>query len=109
MDFIVALNPMDCGDYADAYFSLAEQLEKLLKPSVDLITDKSLSNPYFIESVNEKKTLIYEFRDIAIHENRTFAIPNYYSYVSIPVISHLFTFWKIFFLKGVNKSHASMF
>lgn len=26
---------------------------------VDLVTDKSLSNPYFIESVNQIKVLVY--------------------------------------------------
>jgi predicted nucleotidyltransferase len=46
-------------EYADTYFDLAEKFEKLLNRSVDLVTDKSLSNPYFIESLNQTKTLIY--------------------------------------------------
>ena len=50
---------MDHGTYADSYFYLADIFEKIFKRRVDLITDKSLSNPYFIDSVNKTKVLIY--------------------------------------------------
>lgn len=60
IDFLISFKPMDYGDYADTYFELAEKLENLFRRPVDLITDKSLSNPYFIESVNKTKTLLYE-------------------------------------------------
>ncbi len=59
VDFLISFNPMRYEDYADSYFQLAEELETLLQRSVDLVTDKSLSNPYFIESINQTKTLIY--------------------------------------------------
>jgi uncharacterized protein len=60
VDLLVTFNPMDFGDYADTYFELAENFEKLFNRPVDLITDKSLNNPYFIKSVNQTKTLLYE-------------------------------------------------
>ncbi|MBN1472918.1 MAG: nucleotidyltransferase domain-containing protein [Syntrophaceae bacterium] len=60
IDLIVSFYPMDFGDYADTYFELAESFEKLFKRPVDLITDKSLKNPYFIKSVNQTKILLYE-------------------------------------------------
>lgn len=60
IDLLIAFNAMDFGDYADAYFNIAEELENIFKRPVDLITDKSLSNPYFINSLNKTKTLIYE-------------------------------------------------
>jgi predicted nucleotidyltransferase len=60
IDLLIAFNAMDFGDYADAFFNLAEEFEKMFKRPVDLITDKSLSNPYFIKSLNQTKTLIYE-------------------------------------------------
>ncbi len=60
IDLLISFNPMDYGDYADAYFELAEQLEHIFKRPVDLVTDKSLGNPYFIESINQTKTPIYE-------------------------------------------------
>lgn len=59
IDLLVSLNPMDYGDYADTFFVLAEKFEDLLQRPVDLITDKSLSNPYFIDSINRTKTQIY--------------------------------------------------
>jgi uncharacterized protein len=60
IDLLVSFNPMDHGEYADTYFELAEKFEKLFKRQVDLVTDKSLKNPYFIDSVNQTKTLLYE-------------------------------------------------
>ncbi len=60
IDLLISFNPMDYGDYADTYFEITEELEKILKRPVDLITDKSLGNPYFIESLNQTKTPIYE-------------------------------------------------
>ncbi len=35
------------------------QFEKLFKRPVDLVTEKSLKNPYFINSVNQTKQQIY--------------------------------------------------
>ena len=59
IDLLISFNAMDSGDYADTYFELAEEFEKVFNRSVDLVTEKSLSNPYFIESVNKSKTLLY--------------------------------------------------
>jgi len=59
IDLLISLLPMDYGDYADTYFTIADKFEELFQRPVDLITDKSLSNPYFIESLNQSKTLIY--------------------------------------------------
>ena len=50
---------MDYADYADTYFDLADKFEDLFHRSVDLVTDKSLSNPYFIDSINKTKTILY--------------------------------------------------
>ena len=61
VDLLISFKPMDYGDYADTYFNLAEKFEDLFRRPVDLVTDKSLSNPYFIDSVNQTKTLLYEF------------------------------------------------
>ncbi len=59
IDLLISFLPMDYADYADTYFELAEKLEQILDRPVDLVTDKSLKNPYFINSVNKTKTLIY--------------------------------------------------
>lgn len=51
---------LDPVEYGEHYFELAEQLEELLKRPVDLVTEASLKNPYFIKSLNEKKVALYE-------------------------------------------------
>ena len=61
IDLLICFNPMDYGDYADAYFDLADKFENLFQRLVDLVTDKSLANPYFIDSINQTKTLLYGY------------------------------------------------
>jgi predicted nucleotidyltransferase len=60
LDFLVSFKEMDYMRYTDCYFNLHEGLESILKSPIDLLTDKSLSNPYFISSIEESKMLIYE-------------------------------------------------
>ncbi|MCK4345753.1 MAG: nucleotidyltransferase domain-containing protein [Bacteroidales bacterium] len=59
IDFLVSFQPMDYGDYADNYFKLADKLEELFKRKIDLTTVNSLSNPYFIKSLEKTKTALY--------------------------------------------------
>jgi predicted nucleotidyltransferase len=59
IDLLISFEPMEYGDYADTYFILADKFETLFQRSVDLVTDKSLSNPFFIDSINQTKTLLY--------------------------------------------------
>jgi len=61
VDLLISFKPMDYGDYADTYFNLADKFENLFRRPVDLVTVKSLSNPYFIESINQTKTLLYGY------------------------------------------------
>ena len=59
IDLLISFNKMNYGDYADTYFILADKFEKLFHRPVDLLTEKSLSNPYLIETINKTKTRIY--------------------------------------------------
>ncbi|MCF6223958.1 MAG: nucleotidyltransferase domain-containing protein [Flavobacteriaceae bacterium] len=59
IDLLISFNKLNYGDYADTYFILADKFEKLFHRPVDLLTEKSLSNPYFIKSINKTKTRIY--------------------------------------------------
>jgi len=61
IDLLISFKPMDHADYADTYFELADKFEELFNRPVDLVTDKSLKNPYFIESLNRTKTLLYGY------------------------------------------------
>jgi uncharacterized protein len=45
--------------YGEHYFDLANELETLLNRKVDLLTIKSLKNPYFIKSIDETKVSLY--------------------------------------------------
>ncbi len=60
IDLLISFNPMDHADYADNYFLIADKFEEIFQRRVDLVTDQSLSNPFFIDSVNQTKTKIYE-------------------------------------------------
>jgi len=59
LDFLVDFEPLPTGEYADAYFGLLEGLEKLFGRPVDLVVESAIKNPYFRESVNRTKTLVY--------------------------------------------------
>lgn len=61
IDLLIAFEDnLDPVEYGQHYFDLADQLEELLKRPVDLITEASLKNPYFIKSLNETKIPLYE-------------------------------------------------
>ena len=60
IDLLIAFEePMDYGDYADNFFLLAEEFERLFQRKVDLVTENSLENPFFIKAVNKTKVKIY--------------------------------------------------
>ena len=59
IDILISFKQISFEKYTDNYFDLHEQLEKLFGRKVDLLTDRSLSNPYFIESVDKTKQLLY--------------------------------------------------
>lgn len=61
VDFLVSFDfeNLSLEDYAESYFRLSFQLEDLLKRDVDLITDRSLSNPYFIAELESTKVEVF--------------------------------------------------
>jgi len=60
VDFLVNLqeniDPVEAGENL---WLLEDELKLLLKRKVDLITERSLRNPYFITEINNTKQLIY--------------------------------------------------
>lgn len=60
VDFLVNiqtdLDPVETGGHL---WDLTYELEDLLKRKVDLLTERSLKNPYFIKQLNETKFPIY--------------------------------------------------
>lgn len=59
IDILISFKELSVEQYTDNYFELHEKLEELFGRKVDLLTERSLSNPYFIKSVEETKHLLY--------------------------------------------------
>jgi len=59
LDFLVEFLPLRQGEYADAYFGLLEALEELFHRHIDLVMPGAIKNPYFLESVNKNRKVLY--------------------------------------------------
>jgi predicted nucleotidyltransferase len=59
IDFLVEFQPLKEGEYADTYFGLLEALESIFKRHVDLIMVRAIKNPYFLESINKSRKVLY--------------------------------------------------
>jgi predicted nucleotidyltransferase len=59
IDVLISFDTLSVDQYTDNYFDLHYKLEDLFGRKIDLITDKSLSNPYFIQAIEQTKQLIY--------------------------------------------------
>ena len=60
IDLLIDFEPsISIEDYTDYFFFLREKFAALFNRNVDLVTCRSLSNPFFIEDVEQSKVLIY--------------------------------------------------
>ncbi len=59
VDFLVDFLPVKGMNIADQYFGLLEELKRLFGCPIDLVMKRALKNPYFIESVERRKALLY--------------------------------------------------
>ena len=57
LDFLVEFQPIAYESYADTYFGLLEDLQHLFGRPVDLVVYSAIKNPYFLQSIERKKTL----------------------------------------------------
>ena len=60
LDFVVDFKPEAIVMYANSYFGLLEGLEQLFGKPVDLVIRSAIENPYFLQSIEETRKLIYE-------------------------------------------------
>jgi predicted nucleotidyltransferase len=58
LDFLVEFNDVSKG-YADRYFSLLQALQDLFGRPVQLVIESAIQNPYFKESIDKSRTLLY--------------------------------------------------
>lgn len=59
LDFLVELEPADHGELADHYFGLLLALEELFGRRVDLVMPGAIRNPYFRQSIERSRVLLY--------------------------------------------------
>jgi hypothetical protein len=59
IDILISFDNLSIEKYTDNYFELHYKLQDLFGRKIDLLTDKSLSNPYFIKGLEQTKQLIY--------------------------------------------------
>jgi predicted nucleotidyltransferase len=59
IDLLIKFDNISIEEYTDNYFTLHKLFGKIFKRKIDLITEKSLSNPFFIKSIEKSKQLLY--------------------------------------------------
>ena len=59
VDLIVDIGEQDPTSYADKYFNLKFELEKILRRQIDLLENQALKNPYLKQQIDKTKILIY--------------------------------------------------
>lgn len=61
IDFLISFSDnLTVEEYTNNYFSLHYKLRELFSREIDIVIERTLSNPYLIDSINETKELIYE-------------------------------------------------
>ena len=60
LDFLVSLDEASPADYTNNYFGLANELERLFHRRVDLVTARSVRNPYFRQVIEATRQPVYE-------------------------------------------------
>ncbi len=63
IDFIVSIYGDDPIEYAENYFELKFELEKIFKRKIDLLEQKAIRNKTFENLINRKKMLVYARRN----------------------------------------------
>mgnify|MGYP005845689577 FL=1 len=59
IDLLISFKEISMEKYTDNYFELHYKLEALFNRKIDLLTENSLSNPYFIAEIEDTKQLLY--------------------------------------------------
>ena len=60
IDFLVEFGPISLEDYADNYFDLCADLELILGRQVEVVTMRSVKNPYFENELLKTRQLVFE-------------------------------------------------
>jgi predicted nucleotidyltransferase len=61
IDFLISFDEnLSIEEYTTNYFTFQYKLREIFNREIDVVTERTLSNPYFIQSIDESKQLIYE-------------------------------------------------
>jgi len=60
LDFLIEFQDLPLDRYADSYFGLLFALEDLFGRHVDLVMTSAIRNPYFLEGIEESRTVLYQ-------------------------------------------------
>jgi len=60
IDFLITFKAATIPLYKEDYFALSKAFRRIFNRKIDLITEKSLVNPFFTASVEQTRKLIYE-------------------------------------------------
>lgn len=59
VDFQVEFADLPAADYADHYFGLREDLTSLFGRDVELVVERAVRNPFFLESVRQSREALF--------------------------------------------------
>ena len=59
VDLVVDFDPIETALYADNYYDFKFSLQNILQRSIDLLEEKAIKNPYFKQTLNQQRQLIY--------------------------------------------------
>ena len=60
IDFIVDFHSVvNLNKYADNYYDFKYSLQNILHRNIDLLEEKAIKNPYFLEAIKNKRKLVY--------------------------------------------------
>lgn len=59
IDLIVDFSNITVEEYADNYFDFKFSLQDIFKRPIDLLEEKAIKNPYFKQSIDQQRQLIF--------------------------------------------------
>ena len=59
IDLVVDFANVPLEDYTDNYFDFKFSLQDILQKPIDLLEEKAIKNPYFLQTLNQQRQLIY--------------------------------------------------
>lgn len=59
LDLVVEFEPMAPAEYADCYFGLMDELERIFECPVDLVEYSPIRNPYFRQAIETTQVVLY--------------------------------------------------